>query len=72
MVAKAKSSGHVRYTRGGVKLGFVRNSIDSIICDSIDSKRQKKFENSINFNSKFVRFERKNFEKFANFSNSVF
>ena len=31
-------------SRGGVKLEFVRNSFDSIICDLIDSKGEKIFE----------------------------
>ena len=62
------------YIRGGVKLGFVRNSFDSIRKFTIRLIRngKKSSKNSINFNSKFVRFERKKFEKFANFSNSVF
>ena len=65
---------HMVYTRGGVKLGFVRNSVNSIRKFTIRliRKGQKSSKNSINFNSKFVRFEIKKFEKFANFSNSVF
>ena len=35
-------------------------------------KAKKNSKNSIIFNSKFVRFERKKFEKFANISNSIF
>ena len=35
-------------------------------------KGKNSSKNLTNFNSKFVRFERKKFEKFANFSNSVF
>ena len=60
--------------RGGVKLEFVRNSFDSIRKFTIRliRKGKKSSKNSINFNSKFVRFERKKFERFANFSNSVF
>ena len=60
--------------RGGVKLEFVRNSVNSIRKFTIRliRKGKKSSKNSINFNSKFVRFERKKFEKFANFSNSVF
>ena len=60
--------------RGGVKLGFVRNSVNSIRKFTIRliRKGKKSSKNSINFNSKFVRFERKKFEIFANFSNSDF
>ena len=36
---------------------FVRNSFDSIIYDSIDSKVKNNSKNSIKINSKFVRFD---------------
>ena len=36
-------------SRGGVKLEFVRNSFDSKIDNSVDSKRQKKFKKFDNF-----------------------
>ena len=62
---KFKIQGQV-LIRGGVKLEFVRNLFDSI------RKGKKNSKNSIIFNSKFVRFERKKFEKFANISNSIF
>ena len=37
--------------------GFVRNSFDSKIYDSIDSKVKNDLKNSIKINSKFVRFD---------------
>ena len=49
------------HIRGGVKLEFVRNSFDSIRKFTIRliRKGKKSSKNSIIFNSKFVRFERK-------------
>ena len=62
----------------GIKLGVESNwnsfEIRSIwkLAIRLIRRGKKSWKNSINFNSKFVLFQRKKFEKFANFSNSVF
>ena len=73
-IITTKSGSFTDLLRGGVKLEFVRNSFDSIqkLTIRLIRKGKKSSKNSIFFNSKFVRFKRKWFEKFANFSNSVF
>ena len=60
-VAKWELYEHSICSRGGVKFEFVRNLFDSIrkLMIQLIRKGKKSSKNSIIFNLKFVRFERK-------------